>query len=74
MSKAAIKRWLLYFNTLILKENLLAKNFYSYEKRQQELKKQKKKQEKLKKKQERKKLKDGTDQGAEANPVDDGSI
>ncbi len=59
---------------LILKENLLAKNFYSYEKRQQELKKQKKKQEKLKKKQERKKLKDEMEQGEETNTNEDDSI
>lgn len=39
----------------------MAKNFYSYEKRQQELKKQKKRADKLKKKQEKKQAKeDGT--------------
>jgi len=36
----------------------LAKNFYSYEKRQQELKKQKKKQDKMKKRLEKKKNND----------------
>lgn len=37
----------------------MAKNHYSYEKRQQELKKQKKRQEKLNKKMEKKKEKEG---------------
>ncbi|MDC7225295.1 MAG: hypothetical protein PQJ61_00865 [Spirochaetales bacterium] len=43
----------------------MAKNFYSYEKRQNELKKQKKKQEKMKKKLERKKLKAEGEPGQE---------
>ena len=49
----------------------MAKNFYSYEKRKQELKKQKKKQEKLKKKMEKKKLKEegGLNQDPEAQDI-----
>ena len=48
----------------------MAKNFYSYEKRQQELKKKKKKEEKLKKRLEKKQNKDNPDYQPEEEVVD----
>jgi hypothetical protein len=48
----------------------LAKNFYSYEKRQQELKKKKKKEEKMKKRLEKKQNKDNPDYQPEEEAPD----